>query len=209
MRRRGLCLTPFAPQRIVAVARARRGFYRRPRAPPRRPSASSREAPELATRGAGLAARLLCGKGRAHPEEAVAAVRGSGGGDEQPEGGGARGARGRAREGCGARRRGVAASARRGVGPAILPRPVRPAENLRRAPPPLGALPGLRRRAGRDPSLQSGLGYCCPGRKKTPWPFRVISPECWLCLSSFSGGGLALGDASRPVLLGAGAKKIR
>lgn len=171
MRGRGLCLTPFAPQRIVAVTRARWDFYRRPRAPPRRPSASSRDAPELATRGAGLVVRLLCGKGRARPEEAVAAVRSSGGGDKQPEGGGARGDRERAREGCGARRRGVAASARRGVGPAILPRPVRPAENLHRAPPPLGALPGLRRRAGRDPSLQSGLGCCCPGRKKRPVRF--------------------------------------
>lgn len=104
MRRRGLCLTPFAPQRIVAAARAHCGFYRRPRASPRRPSASSRDAPRLATRGAGLAARLPYGKGRARPEGAVAAVRGSGGGDEQREGGGARGARGRAREGCGARR---------------------------------------------------------------------------------------------------------
>lgn len=161
MRRRGLCLTPFAPQRIVAVTRARWGFYRRPRAFPRRPSASSRDASELATRGAGLAVRLRCGKGRARPEETVAAVRRAA---ELGEIGGAR-------EGCGARRTGVAASARRGVGPAILPRPVRPAENLHRAPPPLGALPGLRRRAGRDPSLQSGLGCCCPGRKKRPGRF--------------------------------------
>ncbi|KAL1764846.1 hypothetical protein HispidOSU_027821, partial [Sigmodon hispidus] len=70
MRRHGLRLTPFTPQRIVSRTRAHWAFYRRPRASPRRRSASCREAPELETRGAGLTARLPYGKGRAHPEGA-------------------------------------------------------------------------------------------------------------------------------------------
>lgn len=174
MRRRGSCLTPFAPQRIVTATRAHRSFYRRPRAPPLRPRASVREMQGLATRGAGLAARLHYGKDRARPEGAEAAVRGSGGGGkgrrtaEEGELGGAR-------EGCGVRR--GAAQRRRSIRPpwrgscAILPRPVRPAETLHRTPPPLGALPGLRRRAGRGRSLQSGWGMLLAGPERRPVPF--------------------------------------
>lgn len=100
MRRRGPCLTPFAPQRIVTATRAHRGFYKRPRAPPRRPSASVREVPGLATREAGLAAPLQYGKDRASPEGAEAVGRGS----ACVCGGGWRKRRERAREGGGAGR---------------------------------------------------------------------------------------------------------
>lgn len=208
MRRRGLCLTPFAPQRIVAVTRARWGFYRRPRAFPRRPSASSRDASELATRGAGLAVRLRCGKGRARPEETVAAVRSSGGGDKQPEGGGARGDRGRARgvRGAAHRSRRLRPPRRGSCNPAPPSPPCRESAPRPSAP---GSPSGTAAKGGAGPIAAVRIGMLLPWPEKTPCPFRVISPECWLCLSNFSGGRLALGDQSLPVLLGAGTKKIR
>lgn len=156
MRRRGPCLTPFAPQRIVTATRAHRGFYKRPRAPPRRPSASVREVPGLATREAGLAAPLQYGKDRARPEGAEAAGRGSGGVGTSD---------GSAREGCGARRRGAAASAHRGLGPEQSCPAQSALQRICAAPLRPGSPSRLRRRAGRGPSQQSSWGCCCPGRK--------------------------------------------
>lgn len=200
MRRRGPCLTPFAPQRILTATRAHRGFYKRPRAPPRRSSASVREGPELATREAGLDARLQYGKDRARPEGAEAAGRGGGGWGKRPKGGGGRGHRERA-----AQRSRRIRPPRRGTG-AILPRPVRPAENLCRTPPPWELFGDCGEgRGGARRCSQAGDVAALAG--KTPCPFRVISLECWLPLSTFSGGGLALGDPSLPIMVGAGAKK--
>ena len=158
MRRRGPCLTPFAPQRIVTAARAHCGFYKRPRAPPRRPSASVREVPRLATREAGLAAPLQYGEDRARPEGAEAAGRGGGGWGKGRE---------RACEGCGARHR--AEQPPQPPAAAWDPsNPAPPSPPCRESvphPSALGALPRLRRRAGRGPPPQSGWGCCCPGRK--------------------------------------------
>lgn len=50
--------------------------------------------------------------------------------------------------------------------PALL----RPAVNLHPTLPPLGALPGLHREAGRGSSLQSGRGCCAPRPEKHPVP---------------------------------------
>lgn len=175
MRRRGPCLTPFAPQRIVTATRAHYGFYKRPRAPPRRPSTSVREVLRLATREAGLAAPLQYRQDRARPEGAEAAGRGGGGWGKGQE---------RARE----RERGVrgagrgAEQSRRSHPPrrgtrTVLPRPVRPAENLCRTPPPWEPFRdcgegqgGARRRS------QAGDVAALAG--KTPCPFRMISLEC-------------------------------
>lgn len=163
MRRRGPCLTPFAPQRIVTATRAHRGFYNRPRAPPRRPSASVREVAGLATREAGLAAPLQYGKDRARPEGAEAAGRGSGGVG--------------ANDGS-ARARGAGRGAEEPPHPPTAAwdpnNPAPPSPPCRESvphPSALGALPRLRRRAGRGPSLQSSWGWCCPGRKDGPVPF--------------------------------------
>lgn len=207
MRRRGLCLTPFAPQRIVAATRAYWGFYRRPRAPPRRPGASSRKAPGLATRGAGLAARLRYGKGRARPEGTLAAVRGVGVGINNARVA-EQGELGRAREGCGARRGAeesppppsaawvLQSCPAQPVLQRLCAAPLRPWEPFRDCGEGRGRT--HRRSQARDAAAQAG---------KTPCPFRVISPECWLSLSTFL--RRRLGAGSVPVLLGAGAKKIR
>lgn len=160
MRRRGPCLTPFAPQRIVTAARAHCGFYKRPRAPPRRPSARVRGAPGSATREAGLAARPRYGEDRARPEGAEAAGRGGLVGVGRATGARARGA-GRGAE-----------QPRQPPAPAWDPsNPAPPCPPCRESvphPSALGAHPRLRRlrrRAGRGPPLQSGWGCCCPGRK--------------------------------------------
>lgn len=166
MRRRGPCLTPFAPQRILTATRAHRGFYKRPRAPPRRSSASVREGPGLATREAGLAARLQYGKDRARPEGAEAAGRGGGGWGKRPEGGGGRGHRERARArgaGRGAKKPPHPPAAAWDPSNSAPPSP--PCRESVPHPSALGALRRLRRRAGRGPSLQSSWGCCCPGRK--------------------------------------------
>lgn len=208
MHRRGPCLTPFAPQRIVAVTRARAEAFISDRARPRGGRVRARgRLPSW--RREGRDSLLGCRAERAErirkkPWQRCGVVGVGINNQRAAELGELGGARAR---GAGRRRRGVAASARRGVGPAILPRPVRPAENLRRAPPPLGALPRLRRRAGWGGTQRCSQDWdaaALAGKNAL-----VISPECWLCLSSFSGGGLVLGDASLPVLLGAGAKKIK
>lgn len=209
MRRRGPCLTPFAPQRILTATRAHRGFYKRPRAPPRRSSASVREGPGLATREAGPAARLQYGKDRALRKEPRlrGGVVGVGTNDRRAaEEGDIGSARAREVRGAAQRSRGIRPP-RRGTG-AVLPRPVRPAENLRRTPPPWEPFGDCGEgRGGARRCSQAGDVAALAG--KTPCPFRVISLERWLPLSTFSGGGLALGDPSLPVLVGAGAKKMR
>lgn len=190
---------PFAPQRVVAVTRAPRLFYRRPRAPRRRAGASAGGSAPARREGRGRApagprgrsSRRLAsgspgGKGRAAPEGAEAAVLGTGRLQERRGGWGSR-ARARVR---GRRRGGVAAPpAESGDAPAAPPSPhlgsanpapPRPAVNLLHpAPPSVGALPGLQRRAGQGPSLQPGWGHCAPRPEKRP----VSKDEITVCFS--------------------------
>lgn len=192
--------SPFAPLRVVAVTRAPRPFYRRPRASRRRAGASAGGSAPARREGRGrapaeqrgrssrrLASGSSGGKGRALPEGAEAAVPGKGRLQER------RGGRGNPAR---ARRRGrwcdgVAASpAESGDAPAAPPSPhlgsanpapPRPAENLLHpTPPSVGALPGLQRRAGQGPSLQPGWGHCAPRPEKRP----VSKDEITVCFSS-------------------------
>lgn len=167
------------------------------------------EVHDLTTRGAGLAAPLPYGKDRARPEgaEAGCGVMGVGANDgratEEGELGGAR---------AGGAERGAKETPHPPALAWVLCNPAPPSPPCRESVPhpsvsgsPSGT--AAKGRAGPSAAVRLGMLLLRPG--KTPCPFLVISPECWLALPTFSGGGLAPRDPSLPVLVGAGAKKIR
>lgn len=199
--------SPFAPQRVVAATRAPCFFYRRPRAFRRRAGGSAGEAPGRGARGGGERHPSYGGGAPAGslPDRAAERAERSrkepkrrcGGRAESGDRGGRMGREG-ARQGWGPAVQW--SHCLRPGGPRCCIRPALPAPRILQscpsppcressaphpAPPPMGALPGLQRRAGQKRSLRAGQGCCAPGSEKRPVPKGEVSHRTSFLLPSF------------------------